>query len=336
MNNINKKIINKKNKIAYFKKNFFTVLIFAIIFFSVINPKSNMDATLNGINIWLTSVLPALLPFFFFTKLLCGLNATHKIGKILSPITNKLYHTDGISGYIYGMSIISGYPLSSKLISEFYDKNIIDYGQAVRICSYTSTSGPLFIIGTVGVGMFHNKTIGLIILISHFLGALFNGLLYRNYKYVKNKKNSNFSVSTLNKNLLENAMYESIKSVAIIGGYIAIFFMLINIINDYNFFYLLTKFFSKVGIDKTIVNAILNGIVEVTRGCLDLSRLNLNASVSSLILTGLISFGGISVFFQAYTFLKNFNMSIKLFFLQKITQSILSVMFCALIIFLVL
>jgi nucleoside recognition membrane protein YjiH len=79
------------------------------------------------------------------------------------------------------MSVLSGYPVGAKLTADFYEKGLITKGQACRITTFTSTSGPLFIVGTVGIGMFHSAKLGIIILLSHFIGAILNGLIYRKY-----------------------------------------------------------------------------------------------------------------------------------------------------------
>lgn len=313
------------------KKNFLTASTCVILILLVINPKLNIDSFFLGVQVWATSILPALFPFLFFTKLLTFLGLPEKIGRTLGPITQKLYHTDGISGYIYTMSILSGYPVGAKLVSDFYELKLIDKGQACRITAYTSTSGPLFIVGTVGVGMFLSQTAGLIILASHFIGALLNGLIYRNVGYNKTNSTKPYSksvqaLSKLNKNILEESMINTIKSIMIIGGYIAIFFMLITLLNNYNLFlpleYIATKWLPFL--PPNFLTSIINGMIEVTKGCLDLSKNISNIKTLIVAGTAIISFGGLSVFFQAFTFLKKIDINFKLYLLQKITHCLLA------------
>ncbi len=248
------------------------------------------------------------------------------MAKSFSPITQKLYNTSGISGYIYLMSILSGYPVGAKITSELIKNKQIDLGQAHRIICFTSTSGPLFILGTVAIGMFNNQIIGYIIIFSHFVGALLNGLLYRKYMITYPIQN----VSPLNfnqKNLLEDIMYNSIKSILIVGGYVCMFFMIITILNHYNILYGLNAILCKIipNLHISTINAITNGVIELTKGCLDLSALNLPLNIVTPMLSGLISFGGISIFLQAATFLKDAGINLKFYFKQKITHSIISV-----------
>ena len=304
------------------KKNILSIIIICFIILLILDPKNNINACLNGLLLWATAILPSLLPFFFLTSLLASLGFIQKIGKFFAPITTKLFKTDGISGYIYSMSIISGYPVGAKTTAELYENKIISRGQACKITTFTSTSGPLFIIGTVGIGMFNSSKLGYLILLCHILGAFLNGLIYRNTFVNENKTN----ICILNnKNLLEDSMYNSLKSILIVGGYVAIFYMLISMLNSYNLLYPFNKFLSLIlNCDLDIASAITNGTIEMTRGCLSQKQ-------ALVIATGLISFGGISIFVQALTFLNRFKISLKYYFCSKITQTIISVIIALII-----
>lgn len=306
------------------KKIFLSFLIIFVLVLLVIDPKNNIDACLMGFSLWATSILPALFPFFFLTAILSELGFIQKLGNMFSPITKALYRTDGLSGYIFAMSIVSGYPVGAKTTAELYEKGYLSRGQACKITTFTSTSGPLFIVGTVGVGMFGNAKMGYIMLLCHILGAFFNGLLYRN---TFKEQQSDIKVYTLKtNNVMENIMYNSIKSILIVGGYIAIFYMLITMLNNFHIFAPINNFVSLITrIDPKTVGAFTNGIIEVTRGCLDVSLLHINTKKALVICTGLISFGGISIHAQALTFLKKFDMPLSYYLRAKVTQTLISI-----------
>jgi sporulation integral membrane protein YlbJ len=274
----------------------------------------------NGINIWATKVLPALLPFFILTKLLSYTDFISGFGKVISPITKKIYGVGGSAGYVYVMSIISGYPVGAKILSDLYQNKLITKNQAVTISSFTSTSGPLFILGTVAIGLFQNVQLGIIILISHYFGALINGIIYRQ----KNTSSIQALNSPNNTNFLSESMTSSISSIMTVGGFIALFYMLLQLLLSINFFNPIINLLQLIGIPKLEMTAIICGIFEVTTGAIYLSQLNLNLFLLCPIITFLISFGGLSIHAQAYCFLKNFNMTYSLFLLQKLTQAIIS------------
>lgn len=60
------------------------------------------------------------------------------------------------------MGIISGYPIGAKIVTEFRKNGDCSRAEAERLLAFTNNSGPLFIIGTVGVSMFGNTLIRII------------------------------------------------------------------------------------------------------------------------------------------------------------------------------
>jgi sporulation integral membrane protein YlbJ len=243
-------------------------------------------------------------------------------GKFLSPITKKLYGVGGVAGYVYFMSIISGYPIGAKLTSDLYQNNQISSSQAKAISSFTSTSGPLFILGTVGNGLFNDSKLGIIVLISHFISALLNGLLYRN----KDKTNyeHNAIITEASSNPLGESMSSSIISIMSVGGFIALFYMVLSLLLHLNFFALPISLLSKIGIDSGVSNSILSGIIEVTTGLSLLSKTNISFGIACIATSFLVSFGGLSIHAQAYCYLKNFNLKYSHFLKQKVTHAVLS------------
>ena len=321
-------VLGKKKK--YFKKNFVivsvTLFLILLTICLLINPKKYINSCYNGLVIWATSVLPGLFPFFVITKLLSELKSMDKLFNKLSGLNYKLFKAPSCSGYIFGMSIISGYPVGAKLISDFYEKGLIDTKQANKLVTFCSTSGPLFIIGIVGSIMFKNAMIGYILYISHVLSAILNGLLFRRKFACEKQQTLPNETSKIDYNsILPTSMSSSISSVMVVGGFVAIFYMIIDILFDFKILAPLTSLFnfllSPLGL-KNAGSAISGGIVEVTRGCKDLSMLGLSPLQSVVISSGLIAFGGLSIHAQSLCFLTKCKIDVKFYFLQKITQTI--------------
>ena len=316
---------SKTKKINYLEIIYIT-LILSIILLLVILPKASISSFYDGLKVWATKILPSLLPFFILTQLLSSTPIIPYLEKKISPITQKLYGVGGSSGYIYIMSIISGYPVGAKITSDLYESNKISRNEAISITSFTSTSGPLFILGTVAVGMLGNINIGLIILISHYIGALLNGLIYRCRKNIP----TNNTVATQSLNT-SNIIWSSIQSVLNIGAYVSLFYMIINLLLTLNIFSPLAKILSHIGVSKDITYGVLSGLIEVTTGQLLLTEGNLSIKLIAILSTFIISFGGLSIHAQAYSYLQKFDMPYPLFLLQKSTHAILSTIIATLL-----
>lgn len=310
---------SKTKNSNYLNFIYITVLILLIIAV-VILPQVAIQTVFQGIILWATKVLPALLPFFILTKLLSYTTFATNSSRFLSPITNKLYNVGGVAGYIFFMSIISGYPVGAKITADLYQNNQITSGQARTIAAFTSTSGPLFIIGTVGVGFFQSTQFGFIVLISHIIAAIINGLFYRN----KEKSPTANFTTTPPQNILNDSMYSSIISITMVGGFIAISYMILSLISYLNIFSLPIRILSSLGINESLSNSVMTGLIEVTTGLNLLSKTKTNFKLSAIISSFLISFGGFSIHAQAYCYLKTFQLKYKDFLKQKITHAIIS------------
>ncbi len=325
-------MITQKSRIIKFnKKVVYIILSLIVIFFIVcfaLNPKYYMQETLTGLEVFIKNVFPSLFPFFIFSKILTGLNCVEDFARCFQSATRKLYNTSGISAYAFLIAIISGYPVGAKVVSELYASQQLSQDEVNRVVTYTSTSGPLFIIGTVGVGMLNSFKCGVIMLVCHIIASMLNGVLYRKYmlkqKNVCIKYKSNFVVPDVNK-VISDGVYNSVVSIAIVGAYIVIFYMLISLLNNLHLFTPICFLLEKIGVNFNISNACLNGVVEITRGCLDVSNLSCPLSLKTILCGAIISFGGFSVAFQGFNFLKSCGVKFSFFIKQKITHCLISV-----------
>lgn len=319
------------NKFSINKKLILIMIVCILLGAIIINPAIYITSCLNGIIVWATVVLPALLPFMFFTKTLTELG----VAEILATkfkLFPKIFKVPSVAVYVFVLSILSGYPVGAKIVADLYESGNITKEEAYKITTFTSNSGPMFILGSVGIGMFANKKLGIIILISHILGALINGLIYRNHKEKNLEKNKKIIVK--NNLSLGELMWNTVNSVLIIGGFIALFFVIIEILNNLHIFSPISNIFSSIfNCNSNIFNAIFNGIFEITRGCLDISKLGLNEFFSGLLCTFIISFGGLATAMQAFVFLKKFDMRFSFFIKQKITHAIFASIISIIILF---
>lgn len=300
------------------------ILIFILVFLS--NPSIYMKSTLNGLNVWFYNVLPALLPFFIATRLLIYLSVDSI--KTLDKFTTKFFKVNN-GGKIFFLSIISGYPIGAKLICDAYKQNQIDLRSAKKMMSFCSVSGPMFIIGSIGIGVFKSVKIGYILLLCHIIGAILNGLLFRNsHKNIDEENEYNYSPKQQSSNILADSMIDSITSILLVGGYIVFAFVLIDLLNNLQLIPTLTNILTDVFNIKNseIINALLNGSVEMTRGLINIGNLNLSSNLNICLSSFLISFGGISIYLQSLNFTKELKIKKSYFLFQKFCQGILTLL----------
>ena len=100
-----------------------------------------------------------------------------------------LFNVRGEGAFAFIMGIISGYPVGAKIACNFRKNNICSKEECERLLSFTNNSGPLFIIGSVGLSMYKNSSIGLLLFITHILGCISVGIVFRFWKKKKISKN---------------------------------------------------------------------------------------------------------------------------------------------------
>ena len=159
------KIINFKNLILPFTLVLFTL---CLVLFS----NSNLLYAKNGLTLWANSIVPSLFPFFVATELLSYTNFTYYLGKLLNRIMKPCFNIRGEGSFAFIMGILSGYPIGAKIAANFRKNNVCSKVECERLLSFTNNSGPLFIIGSVGISLFGNSTIGFLLLFTHLLASI--------------------------------------------------------------------------------------------------------------------------------------------------------------------
>lgn len=198
----------KLNKIFVFifKKNILTTVFTMFLIFLVMFSKSNMFAAKNGLTLWAGHVIPSLFPFFIATELLNYTRLPYYLGKLTNKLMNPLFNVPGEGSYAFIMGIISGYPVGAKIINKFVEEGTCTKSEAERMLAFTNNSGPLFIIGTVGISLFGDIKIGIILFITHILACLTVGILFgvtSRKKYEKNHIN-NINNRNINRNRIND------------------------------------------------------------------------------------------------------------------------------------
>lgn len=298
----------------------FSFLIFAILVAMVAQPQTYAKTALNALNVWATVLLPTLFPFLLYTKFLTKLGFIEPVSKTFSPVTSRLFNTSGISSFVYLMSIISGYPVGAKITTDLYLEGKISQGEANRIISFCANCGPMFIIGTVGVGFLGNKMVGYVILVSHILGSIINGLIYRKKMLNNTYKLPLIKNQKTDADFLSTSVLTSTNSMFVVGSFIVVFFVLIEFLNNI------------LGIQNpNVLSSVFNGLLEITHGCKDIALLDISVALKGILCCFVLTFGGLATAMQSITFLKKANIKFGYFLLTKLTHAIISTAICAIL-----
>ena len=248
-----------------------------------------------------------------------------------------LFNVPGESSLALILGTISGYPVGAKVVCNLKQEKIISKNEAERLIAYTNNSGPLFILATVGISLFEDKKIGIILLISHIISALFVAYFFKFWKrdkleisFNENRFNSKVIPIKLSNfgEILGNSIKSAISNILSIGGFIVLFSVISSILNTSGIIEFFSSSLGFFGIPQEISSDFFTGIIELTNGVNLASNLYTNYHLLSILLTSfLLGFGGISVLLQVYSIISKENISIKPYILGKFLQGIFSVIF---------
>jgi len=142
-------------------------------------PRESLEAGLTGVAIWWDVLFPSLFPFFVVSELMLGFGIVHFFGTLLDPLMRPLFRLPGPGGFVMAMGFASGYPVGARLTSRLWDARLVDRGESERLIAFTTTADPIFLIGAVAVGFFHDVTLAPLLAGAHYGGAVLLGLLLR-------------------------------------------------------------------------------------------------------------------------------------------------------------
>ncbi len=266
------------------------VLAALLAVFMLIFPQATLDGASEGLRLWFQNVLPAQFPF-----MIC----------ILLLLKNGLGSGSGSVPSVFLTGILSGYPGGAKSIEVLYRQGQISAKRLQWLMSFCNNSGPLFMVGTIGIGIFGSAAIGYRILITHLLSAVLCGCIFsiggRGETFpVRGGQRIEESFGAQ----LGSCVTETASVMIMVGGFMMLYCVLIRLCG-------------RLWPGATYLCSLL----EMTNGAVQLAKL---PPVWSVPLAGaLVSMGGLCVYSQTCTVLEHTPFSGPRYLAAKCLQGIL-------------
>lgn len=328
----------KRFYIIRLKKLILPIILLAFTCSLVLFSKTNLSAAKNGLVLWVNSIVPTLFPFFVATELLSHTNFTYYLGKVLNKIMKPVFNVRGEGSFAFIMGIISGYPMGAKIAANFRENDICSKEECERLLSFTNNSGPLFIIGTVGISMFGNSTIGFLLLTTHLLASITVGFIFRFWKYNSNQKNLQQTSSVTSNNdisfsnlggIIGNSITSSINTILLIGGFVVLFSVIISILQNSHLLEIayncVQPIFNFLHIPSNFTSGFVSGVLELTNGLSIICNIpEKKLSINIIIASFLLGLGGLSILLQVWSTISKTDLSIKPYFYGKLLHACFS------------
>ena len=277
----------------------------------LINKTIIYSSIMYALNLWVESLVPALFPFFIISDILINYNIMEYIPKIIKECCKRLFNISDNMLIILLLSLISGFPSNARNTRTLYDKGMISLDEANHIMIFSHFANPIFILITIAEFFFHNKQMGIILLIAHYGSNLLLGILFRNkFKHnerVKYKQENNLNFGEL----FILAIQKAIDTILMICGIVVVFSMLATIVvNTFSF--------------NAYNEMMVKGLFEITIGMQALSNLPINLVYKAVIASCILSFGGISVHVQVLSQIVGTDIKYLYFLMGRMYQLIIA------------
>lgn len=191
-------ILMQPSKVIYIRLLSIPVLCILFILCLILLSDTAVKSALNGLRLWAGVVVPSLFPFFVAAEIMNSTGFIRASGLLLEPVMRPLFNVPGSGSFALAMGVLSGYPVGAKITCDFRNNGELTKYEAERLLAFTNNSGPLFIVGAVGTGMYGSPRLGIFLLSCHLLACITVGLIFRFYKAGKRSTNAMKSKSCRN------------------------------------------------------------------------------------------------------------------------------------------
>lgn len=261
-------------------------------------PGQALEASRYGLDLCARVIVPTLLPFFVLTVLLSELGLPKMLGRRLEKPMRALFGVSGTGAAAFLLGVTGGYPLGAAAVAEAREKGDVTREEAENLLGFCNNSGPAFIIGAAGVGVFGSSGAGLLLYFSHVTAAVMTGALLSRRGAVSNAPPRADARALGLASALPAAVKKSVVAVLNVCGFVVIFCILVGLLDAQGGFSLLTGVIAAhTGLELHYVRSLLTGLLELGSGIgamQGLALTPLNLSLASF----LLGWGGVSVHFQ--------------------------------------
>lgn len=284
-------------------------MIFSLILFLgllLFCPELAIAGSKYGITLWLTQLIPTLLPFFILIKLLC------------------LYLPDTSSRRPFLLlGLLCGYPSGAALVAEQYNRELLSKRAAYFFLGFVNNPSPMFVTVFCGQTILHLSTLqsfllfGLLIL-SSLLGSL---LFYAGYLlFVPDDEGQKQTTAPApvpttktetGMQLIDSVISDSFAILIRIGGYVAIFSIL-------------GQCLYTILPAQSWYTAPLTGCLEITCGTSYLTLTHISLPIKKVLMMSILSFGGLSAAAQTGSILSSSELSLRCYMIAKLVNCLVA------------
>jgi sporulation integral membrane protein YlbJ len=301
-------------------------------------PQDSMSAAREGLKLCYNVIIPSLFPFFVLSALVVDLGLAGYIGRALEGLMRPLFNVPGACASAFVLGFVGGYPVGARTALSLYQKGMCTKTEAERLLSFCNNSGPAFILGVVGAGVFASSRVGVLLSLAHAAASICVGLFFRFYRRGKKGREARVSPKFEAERFttaFTGAVKNSFLSTLNICAFVVFFTVVIRLLFLSGALPALARLLgvllSPLGFTQEWAERLLTGAIELSSGVWTLSGAGGMAGRMSMA-AFMLGWAGLSVHCQVLSFLGGSGLSVRTYIAGKFLHGGLAALFTALLV----
>lgn len=297
-------------KASTLKKNYFfdlfsSLLCLCLAALMILLGESIKKGVVSGLSFSFMTLIPTLFPFFILSDLWSS-NFNIKEDGVIGRAFEKLFGINGTALTSFLSGLVCGFPIGVKSAACLYDAKKISKEEFERLTGFVNNPSVAFIISGVGVGIFGDIYIGILLYVSIILSSVAVGIIFRKRLLIQQ---NTAVISRQRFNLVNSIKNAGMTSIAV-ASYIVFFSGVVGICESF--------------IKNELILSLISSLLEVGSAARIIGELTNITQLSKLFFAAFaLGFSGLSVHLQALSFFPE-GASFKKYFLMKLIQGVLS------------
>ena len=290
-------------------------------------PAQAIAGAKDGLTLCFNVIVPSLFPFFVLSSLVVDLGLAAYLGRAMEGLMRPLFRVSGSCAAAVALGFIGGYPVGARTALQLYEQGLCSKTEAERLLAFCNNSGPAFILGVVGAGIFGDSRVGLLLYLTHALASLMVGLLFRFYggwerKHTPKPRPKPIRTVTLPA-AFTGAVSRSLQSTLNICAFVVFFAVVLRLLSAYGVLSALASLLSLAGLEAEWAKRLVAGLLELSSGVASLqggSGLTGRVSLAAFML----GWAGLSVHCQVLSFLVDSGLSARVYLAGKLCHGLIA------------
>lgn len=307
---------------------FSSALVISALACLILSPATAAESVRRGLDLCAGTIIPSLLPFFVISALIAALGIPQLLGRWLEKPMAALFGVSGVCCAPFILGLTGGYPVGASAVADLVRHGDISPDEGERLLPFCNNTGPAFIIGCAGSGVFASARCGLVLYASHVAAAVAVGVIF---SLGRKKGALAAAISVFRAHSLAETLSSGVKSAVTstlnVCGFVVFFSVVTGMLESTGVFSALSgSMAAKMGLELSFCRSLLTGILELGSGIASmygLSATPLNLALASFIL----GFGGLSVHCQTVAVVEGAEMKCARHFAGRIVHGALSALF---------